>query len=137
MASDHARKRRKLTGQLQVKDLVWDRTTYRIRNIPREFTRPRLSLVVTEVLGVRASEVKIHSLASYDYGEPSDKVATVSFRQRPGLLPPPLKEWHFNLVEDDDTGRMLSLIFDTRFNNFTPLSFSDKPDVSQDDKDIE
>ena len=148
MTSSLVAKKSKITGQGQVKDPAWDKTTYRIRFIPREYTRLRLSLVLTAILGegLSEAEVKIHSLASFGdvnpyngvaTGEPVDKVATVSFRRRPSSLPPPDEEWHFARFKDDETGHELSLVVDTRFNNFTPLSFLDEAGGSEDAEDIE
>ena len=113
-------KKRKASQQLEPGDKAWDRATFRVRNIPQQYDRLRLSQTLTEVLDLEdTTHVKVHSLVSQGFGEPRDKVATASFRRRPKSLSEPLTEWEFPLDEDDGSGK---LFIDTRFNNFTILS---------------
>ena len=113
-------KKRKASQELDPKDRGWDRTTFRVRNIPQQFDRPRLSQTLTELLELEdTSWVKIHSFVSQGFEESHAKVATISFRRRPLALSLPTVEWQLQLGEDSNEEK---LFIDTRFNNFTLLA---------------
>ena len=133
MASNQSSKKRKASQELEPETLGWDRTTYRVRNIPQQHDRLQLSKAIATALGLEdLASVKVHSLASQGFGEPRDQVATAPFRRHPSKLPGPTKEWQIELKEDDGQGK---LFIDTRFNNFTLLSSGES--VSEEEQIIE
>ncbi|KAI9799050.1 MAG: hypothetical protein M1833_004244 [Piccolia ochrophora] len=123
---------RRVASKVASRESAWDKTTYRISNIPTTFDVPHLADTVADVLELESSsDVKIGSLCldAVDQGDPQHKVATASFRVRPALLSSksegvddtsakPLAEWQFSLphVEDGE------IHFDIHFHGFTPLS---------------
>ena len=99
---------------------TWDRTTFRVRNVPAQFDGARLQQVLANIVDLEeVGDVKVHSL-SHDApdGDQQRKAATVSFRVRPAALAEPSNDWIFRLPDLD--GR--SLFIDTHFKGFTPLS---------------
>ena len=110
----------------------WDKKPFRITRIPGDYDQDRLSQVVMDLLKLKISDFKIHSLAtdvSYE-GDPEWKVATISFRIRPPFLEESLVEggkWSFTLQSSptyqSSPGEESSRIyFDLHFKGFTPLS---------------
>ena len=128
----HKRKRETTPPQFPKKPsglAGWDRTTFRVTRIPEEFALPRLSCALEEAFEMEDTlGFKIHSLASdaFDGREGSHKTSTISFRTRPASLQPTVdspKEWKIDLPYTETNQRKyVCVLFDTRFDGFTPLS---------------
>ncbi len=97
----------------------WDKTTFRVGEIPAGFDKDKLLNTIVHIFDLGSpSDARVHSLAfSYKH----EKVATVSFRNRPVALLKESSRWSFMLPENEkENGNQIR--FDTDFLGFTPLS---------------
>lgn len=105
--------------------MEWDYTAYRVIGLPSSLNSAALIDVLSQILQIEASSIRIHSLAAeaVETSQAAANTATVSFRSRPSLLQLGIDKWSFDLPSDIATTTLRSRIcIDTHFCGFTPLS---------------
>ena len=106
----------------------WDKTTYRISQIPGSLDSENVCSIIREIFKLGEEDFKLHSLASDvpDQDGKQWKTSTVSFWRRPLLLEGSegtADSWTFEIPSIGLSASNRACIhFDTHFNGFTPLS---------------
>ena len=104
----------------------WDKTVYRLRGFPDDFSRENLSIAIQEAYHINPTDFKIHSL-SLDVAEgytSRQKVATITFRRKPAALRiSKNREWSFEIPSPLDSNADVHWAYlDTHFRGLTPLT---------------